>query len=332
MAYTQVTDVIIPELFVPYTIEETKERSAFWRSGVVIDDAVIQGKMANGGKELHLPFWHDLDGDDSVTSDNDTSTITPDKIDAAEQVAVVLRRAKSFSSADLAAALAGDDPMRVVAQRIAPYWSRRFQTALLNTLNGVFAETNMASEAVYDVSSDAASVPSGAYIDGPQVIKAKGTMGDAMDDIRVMAVHSVVYQRLLENDLIEFLRDSQGRATIPTYMGMNLVVSDALPTGTTSTNNNTTYTSYLFGPGAVGYGEIAPRTPVEVDRDALAGDGEGIEYFVNRRHFCLHPYGMKWAGTPAGQSPTNGELSTGGNWVRVFERKNIPLAALITNG
>jgi hypothetical protein len=78
----------------------------------------------------------------------------------------------------------------------------------------------------------------------------------------------------------------------------------------------------------VAFGEGNPKTPVETDRDSLQGE----DYLINRRHFILHPVGVKWQGNAAGTSPTNTELSTGTNWARVYEPKNVKVVALVTNG
>lgn len=327
MATTRITDVIIPEVFMPYVIEQTKALSAFFESGIVVTDAAIEAKMGNGGKTIQMPFWHDLSGDDTVTSDDPGSSIVPSKVDSAEQIAVICRRAVSFSATDLAGILAGDDPMRVVAERIAPFWNRKLQNTLIATLNGVFAGVVTKADSVLDISKDTSATA--VKISAGAIIDAKGTMGDAADDIRVIAVHSKVYQELQKQNLIQFIPNSRGEIVIPTYMGMRVVVSDALPSATKGTEK--TYTSYLFAPGSIAYGETGAKVPVAIDRDELAGDGEGVEYFINRRHFLLHPVGYKFSGTVVGQSPTNVELKDIGAWTRVFERKNVPMAALITN-
>jgi hypothetical protein len=48
----------------------------------------------------------------------------------------------------------------------------------------------------------------------------------------------------------------------------------------------------------------------------------------------MHPYGIKWTDTSVGgEFPTVAELRLAANWDRVYpERKQIPLALLITNG
>ena len=85
------------------------------------------------------------------------------------------------------------------------------------------------------------------------------------------------------------------------------------------------YTTYLFGPGAIGWGDGGAPYPTETDRDTLQGD----DILVNRRHFVLHPRGVKFTGTPAGVSPTNTELETGTNWLRAYDPKNIKIVQFV---
>lgn len=328
MAVSQIVDAIEPSIFLPYLIEKTKELSAFWQAGIIKDDQVLNAKMGEGGRTIEFPFWHDLTGTDSVTSDDPNSSIVPHKVDSDEQIATKCFRAVSYAGADLVAAVAGDDPMRVVAERIAPNWNRNMQNTLLNTMNGVFASSAMAADSLIDI-SDGTTATALTRINADAIIDARGTMGDAADEIKVIAMHSKVYFQLQKNNLIEFVEDSVAKVMIPTYMGMRVVPSDALPKGTNGALD--TYTCYLFAPGAIGYGEGLAKNPVAVDRDELAADGEGVEYFISRRHFVVHPYGFKYSGTPAGKSPSNAELADGADWSRVFERKNVPMAALIVN-
>ena len=86
------------------------------------------------------------------------------------------------------------------------------------------------------------------------------------------------------------------------------------------------YTTYLFARGVIGRGDGTPVdfVPSETDRDSLAGE----DYLITRRAFVLHPFGIKWIGTPAGTTPTNAELANGSNWKRVYESKNIGLVAI----
>ena len=53
---------------------------------------------------------------------------------------------------------------------------------------------------------------------------------------------------------------------------------------------------------------------------------------INRRRYILHPRGVKFTSAAvAADSPTNAELETGTNWVRVFENKNVRIVAIEHN-
>ena len=339
MAVTAITDIIEPTSFLKYTIEKTKETSKFFQSGIITPDTVLAEKFAMGGSIVTLPYWDDLSASDSVISDDATSSITPSAITADKQVAVITRRAVSFASADLAGAVAGDDPMRVVGDRVAALWTRRMQSALLSTCKGILACSNTDSSpvtfksvAVNDIVSDAATVPAASVFSFDAVVDAKYTAGDASDDMQIMVVHSKIYAFMLKNNDITFIPDSDNAAQIPTYFGMRVVACDAMPTGLSSTNDNPYSHIYIFAPGAIGYAETTPKVPVAIDRDELAGDGGGIEYFVARRQFCLHPYGFKWASPSIDTDvPDATDFEAGASWKWMWERKNIPFAALYCN-
>ena len=89
----------------------------------------------------------------------------------------------------------------------------------------------------------------------------------------------------------------------------------------------------LFGEGAIGYGMGTPAVPVEVDRDPAKGVGSGLETLWERNTWLIHPSGYNFtSASVASESPTLAELRTAGNWTRVFDRKSIPIAFLVTNG
>ena len=53
---------------------------------------------------------------------------------------------------------------------------------------------------------------------------------------------------------------------------------------------------------------------------------------INRRRYILHPRGVKFtSASVAGDSPTNAELETQSNWVRVWENKNVRIVAIEHN-
>lgn len=309
MSKTKISDVIVPEVFNQYVIERTAELSALVQSGIVIPDPQLDVLAQSGGKIINMPFWQDLSGDDEVLSD--TTPLETDKITAAQDQAVLLMRGKAWKTNDLAKALSGDDPMKAIADLVAAYWARRQQVMLLSILKGVFGATSTKmTDNTLDIT---AKTGNDSAFTGSTFLDASYKLGDAEEKLTAVAVHSSVYANLRKQNLIEFLLDSNN-AKIPTYMGKRVIVDDGLPV------SGDKFTSYIFGEGAIGLGNGSAPVPTEMDRDALAGD----DILINRQHFLLHPRGVKFTNkTVSGASPTNVELSTGGNWERVYEPKNV---------
>lgn len=335
MAVTRIADILVPELWVPYLREQTAENSRLFQSGVLQDDAVIDAEIAKGGNSVHLPFWQDLGTDgtsDTVQGDNPGSTLTAGKIDSDEQVAVVLRRVVSFGAADITAALAGDDPLAVAADRIAPFWDRRFNAAAIKVIQGALGALDAESPTANGYHDVSVATGTAALLTADHVIDARQLgLGDVADELTLMFVHSKVYARLQKQNLIDFIPDARGEVMIPTYLGMALVVSDTLPVDETDPDYPI-YESYVAGPGALRYGEASAKVPAEVNREPAQGDGGGVEYFYSRRDVVLHPLGFKYSGSIPSAGPANTALGTDTNWTRVFERKNIPIVGIKTNG
>jgi len=140
-----------------------------------------------------------------------------------------------------------------------------------------------------------------------------------------------VYSQMVKNDDIDFIPDSEGNLVIPTYLGLRVIVDDGMNSEAGSTDGFK-FTSVLFGAGAFGFGVGNPEVPVEIERYADQGNGGGIETLWVRETYVLHPFGFKVTGTPSnGITYTLNELEGAGSVDRVIERKNIPLAFLITN-
>lgn len=309
MGKTQISDVIVPEVFNQYVIERTAELSALVQSGIIIPDPQLDVLAQSGGKIINMPFWQDLSGDDEVLSD--TTPLETDKITAAQDQAVLLMRGKAWKTNDLAKALSGDDPMKAIGDLVAAYWARRQQVTLLSILKGVFGATS--TKMTGNTLDITAKTGNDSAFTGSTFLDASYKLGDAEEKLTAVAVHSSVYANLRKQNLIEYLLDSNN-AKIPTYMGKRVIVDDGLPV------SGDTFTSYIFGEGAIGLGNGSAPVPTEMDRDALAGD----DILINRQHFLLHPRGVKFTNkTVSGSSPTNTELSTGGNWERVYEPKNV---------
>lgn len=242
---------------------------------------------------------------------------------------------QGYSSADLSGEIAGSDPMQRVRNRFGRYWERQWQRRVIKMLNGILAGNvaNNDGDMVNSIATeDGGNAGDSNVFSRKAFTGAAFTLGDMFESTSAIAVHSVVYKRMVDNDDVEFIPDSQGNLTIPTFLGRRVIVDDGMPVVAGSTSGYK-YTSVLFGAGAIGYGEGQAKMPVELSRVAEAGNGGGIETLWERKTWLVHPFGYRWTeDTVSGQSPTWANLENPANWVRVVDRKNVPIAFLVTNG
>ena len=225
---------------------------------------------------------------------------------------------------NLASEIAGDDALAKIQGRVQAYWERQMQKRLIASLQGILAdnEANDDGDLVHDISAETGT---GALFSAEAVIDATGTLGDAMDSLTGIAMHSTIYRRALKNDLIQFIPDSQGKP-IATFRGLATIVDDGLPV------TDGAYTSVLFGQGAVGYGMAEPTIAdgTEVENLPSAGRGGGQQILHSRVNAGVHPAGFSWQETTvADESPSLAELADADNWDRSVERKAVPLAFLV---
>jgi hypothetical protein len=330
MAVTRLTDVIQPTVFIEYLVQNSMEKTALVQSGVMARNAVITTQLGAGADSFSVPFWRDLGNEEAnIGSDDPTVFSTPNLIQASKQLVRKAFLHQSWSAMNLASELAGSDALARIQDRAIAYWDRQLQRRLVASLNGIL-EDNIANDGgdmVLDITAATSKVFS------PEaVIDAAGTLGDAMDGVTGIAMHSDLYRQALKADLIEFVQASAGSMRMPTYRGLAVIVADGMPKVSDGATGFK-YTSVLFGAGAIGYGLTAPTVAdgTEVENLPSAGRGAGQQVLHSRVNLAVHPAGFAWAETSvAGESPTIAELATAGNWNSVVERKAVPLAFLVT--
>ena len=319
MTETRLADMIVPTKFNKYVQVLSTQKSELFQSGIITDlSSVIDSEIE--GKTVNMPYFNDLDASDAEQILDDTTDLTVSKMTTGPDVAVKLLRGKAFGSTDLAADLSGADPIDAIANRFADWWNKRMQTALLATLAGAMGSTDMAANV-----NDISALTGGAEnFDADSFIDAAFLLGDEQGGLNAVAVHSLTLKAMVKADLIDFVPDSQGKLTVPTYLGKTVIVDDGMPV--TGAGANRVFTTYIFGPGAIGFGEKSPKVPVEVERQALKGMGQ--EYIVNRRQWVMHPRGVKWLGAnQVGVTPSNTELADVANWKRVYDAKIVRIVA-----
>jgi hypothetical protein len=316
MAATRLGDVLVPVVFNPYTREKTAALSALWTSGIVAPVSELNWFVARGGNTLTMPFWKDLSGASQVVGADGTE-LTVSNITHGADSAVVMARGNAWGSNELAGALAGSDPMMAIADAVAAWWARDMQTTLLSILQGLFASSGaLVGSHLHDISA----VSGGQAISGEAIMDAMQKMGDAKDRLTAILMHSATENALAKQNLIDYVRVSDAEPRVAFYMGKRIIVDDQM------TNSGGNFDTYLFGPGAIGYadGTNSMITETETDRNTLSGE----DILVNRRHFVLHPRGVKYKGAAVGGGPTNTLLGTAASWEKVYEDKNIRIVCL----
>lgn len=335
---TRLADVIVPEIFTPYVQQMTEQKSRLIRSGAIVRDPVLDQNLAGAGLTFNEPSFKDLDNDEeNVSTDDPAQNSTPNKIGTTSEIQVRLSRNNSWSSMDLTSDLIAVDPMQAIANRVSDYWSRREQAAFIATMKGIYANNATVTDAyhtqndmLFDVSGASFS-PGVTNFTAEAFIDATLTMGDGLEDLTMVCVHSIVYGRMLKNNLIDFIQDSiNGQAIrIPTFLGRELIVDDGMPF------SSGVFDTWLFGRGAVRNGRGAPKVPTELDRKASAGNGSGQDIMHNRVEWCLAPVGYAYIGTAPQGGPSNAatanNLAAAASWRRAFpERKQLKMARLVT--
>lgn len=328
MAITKIADVIVPELFNKYTVNRTMELSALYQSGVITNSPEFDRLASEAARTHNMPFFEDLQGESEATLED--VKMTPKKITSNKDVSTTILRQNMWSATNLSAALAGSDPMAAIGDLVAGYWARDMQKELIALLAGVFgtipaedegtAETRMGDH-ILDLSSgksEAAKIISAsAFIDACQLL------GDAQSQLTCVAMHSATKSYLKKQNLIETQRDSTD-VEFDTYQGRRVVIDDGCPVA------DSIYTTYLFGNGAVAYGNGSPEGHVatEVDRDKQTGGG--IDYLINRRAFILHPRGIAYTGAVREhvETPLRSELADPKNWKPVYEPKQLRIVVI----
>ncbi len=335
MSKTAVADIIVATLFERYAVERTAELSTFGQCGIVEHAPEFDALAAGGGRDVKMPFWKDLSGARQLLSDS--ASLTVNKITSDQDIARIQNDAQVWSVNHLAKVISGDDPMQRIVDLVAEYWARTDEGMVVSCLKGIFAAASMSGNKLTIASESIASKTTSTVLNGSTFVDATLKLGDRSDRLTAIAMHSATEAALRKLDLIDFIPDSEGKVQIKTFQGRRVIVDDNLPTRA-GTTDGVVYTSYLFGPGAFGKGTAT------LDSAPLQGGSgtEGVELarvpldsdtvLINRRRYILHPRGVKFtSASVAADSPTNAELETGANWVRVYENKNVRIVAIEHN-
>lgn len=346
MAIVQLSNVIDVEVFNSLPADESTLLNNLMTSGIVVRDPLFDQHANAPGLVGAMNMWNDLDSSSEPNFSQDTETeATPDNVGQKELNVRAVHLNNGWKASDLARELqTNEDAMSLIRRRVDKYWDTQFQRRLIATVEGVIADNvaNDLSDMVVDISvaSDTNTTTAANFFSRQAFTNAVFTMGDHFDDIQAVAVHSVVYQNMVDNDDIDFIPDSTGSMLIPTYLGKRVIIDDQLVRDDADDVTADTLKEYMtmfFGAGAFAFGVGSPLIPTEIERNAAQGQGSGNEVLWDRKTWLLQPAGYSFTGADlvAGQPAhaTAAKLKAAANWDRIVsDRKSVPFSALITNG
>lgn len=337
MATTRLSDVQFdPDVYASYVQEDHPDMNAYVSSGVAVTNAQLAARAAGEGDITSIPYWKDLAYDsENISSDDPAVSATPDKIGTGKMVARNAHINNAWQTANLVSEVLGtEDPMMQIQSRTSKYWENRFEARVQAMTTGIFLENEAGTgDMIHDISiQDGNNATAANKFSFEAFVDARATMGESASKLALLAVHPVVYTQMVKNQEIDFIQDAATGVMVPTYNGFRVVEDKKMPViaGTTS---GFRYVSVLYKQGVFGYGTAAAKRPVAVEYDELAGNGAGIETLVERKQWLIHPEGYAWQeASVAGDSPTVAECALAANWARQFERENVGIAFLVTNG
>ncbi|HYC65869.1 MAG TPA: hypothetical protein VEC14_14160 [Reyranellaceae bacterium] len=340
-AHTNVANLWTPAIWVQGMAERVTTRPSLINSGIMARDRIIQEAAEGPGTKIEIPFIKEPNISDGIQVENNDVTI--DNLTSGKQTAAILNRRWGIGNTALSKAVSGADPLRAALDFMSDIRLRQRQVTLLNILRGVFgfAAAPGAGAAAFkpmrrDIFSETGAAPTAEKLfSSDEFVKTLGLFGEVKDNLDSCAIvcHSAIEQAMLLQDDITFIRDSEGNKRIKTYKGAPVFVSDLLSRA--GTVSGTVYDIYIFLPGAIAYGE-KPQTSEVGEVAALLKVEDAKQNnvgYADYTRFIMHPQGAAWTGNPAGQSATNAELATEGNWSLAYgDAKNVRVACLRTNG
>ena len=338
MAVVQIADIYNPLIWKAGIQEKAIELNKFLQCGVMVDNPLLKEIASGPGSLGELPFIKGLANvEPNYSTDDPAVFAVPAKITGGKEQFRKSFQNGVWSAMDLAVEIALVKPVEAITGRIGQFWAVHSGKRLINSFKGIMADNvaNDASDMVVSVATlETGAAPSDAKcINSTLVIDAVTTAGDHMENFSCICMHSIPYAKLLKANLITFVPISEQTIKIPYYLGLQVIVDDALAPRA-GTISGFVYTTILCGRNCVGYGLGEATVPTEHIRIPGAGNGGGQDVFYSRNTEILHPYGFAFTSVAVvGQSATYAELATATNWNRVYaERKNISCAFILTNG
>jgi hypothetical protein len=360
---TRLADLVVPSVFDPYRFNLSSKTSALVLSNILDTSPAHVAVAGSAGLKSTIPFTRPLVERARGWKADGTNSTTAEKILTGQMDVPRLKRFHKLGWNQLAAHIAGlsqtmtmgraswganvkinpGDVSSTLATMIADLWNEDLQQTLIAMLTGCFASNSNVAGWTDNTAPGLASqsldttVTTGATtavnrVSPATLGRAAGLLSDRGNQLSTLAVHPEVYWgNLLPNNITPNQQTSGQDWQIPRYLQYNLLLDDTLPVDRTLPLYPK-YTSYMFAPGSVCFGDYKMDDEVgtEVTRDA----DQAEEYLFTRRMYMLQPKGVSYAGAvPAsGEGPDDATFALGATWQRADYAKNIGIVRLVTNG
>ncbi len=351
MPSVRISDLWTPQIWGNQVREKQATFPIILNSQAVIRSPVLSNAAQGAGVSVLVPTWKDITSDADEVQVEATAPSATNGITTANQTAPILNRVSKSGVEALAAQVSGGDPTEEITMQLGERRLKQRQTALIATLRGAFGTSagaalgNAAALASVrlTIGDETGAGAAAAELMSPDAfINAKALMGELADGLRsgALFMHSTVRATLEKLDASSFKSGIQSGLpfAIDTYRGVPVFICDALVrAGTTS---GFVYDTYLISNGAIGMGD-KPQVVGTIDRPIIdvaslnyqADPNTNSEYIFDRTRCILHLNGMRWTGTPAGQSATNAELGTLGNWALAYtSASRVGAVCIVSNG
>lgn len=347
MAQTTISDLWTPDIWIQGTSEKAKAFPSLLNSGVVINPPLFDKIASGAGIAANIPFYKDVSDDTDDIQVEDTAP-TPGEITSGKQICPILNRVKAYDVTALAEQVSGasPDPVGEILGQIGNGRMKRRQRTLVSCLRGAFGGgadangsaselTSMRVEAFDESGTDATNDQK---MSADLFIAAKALLGELGDSLRGGAIlthpNIVAQLEILDKGSFKNGVESGLPFTVTTYRNIPIFTSNLLVRA--GSTNGYVYETYILSAGSVGYGGKAQSSRVGdtahliVDETQIAKNNLTV---YDRNRYLLHLNGMKWVGTPGGQSATDAELATIANWDLAFSSADRVGGVLIrTNG
>jgi len=116
---TQLADIIQPDAFTAYQVQNSMVSTALYQSGVAVPNGEMDAQLSAGAEFFTVPYWNDLpDIEADITNDNPAVLSTPQKVTASKQIVRKSFLHASWSEMSLASELSGSSALERIQSRV----------------------------------------------------------------------------------------------------------------------------------------------------------------------------------------------------------------------